>query len=523
MRSRLPALAAAAPIVGALLAGPARAQDLTLESHPTRWRVTIESFDAGDDNHLGLAGAHIDLLDVWPGVVPGAYAGLGGQAAVTGTTGGLFYGGVTLGWLRELYPGWSLDLGLLVGAGGGGGADTGNGLALRPHLAVERAFGLAAVRLELAHLDFVGGDIESTHLALGLSLPGEILEAQQGRPPELIPPGELLWRRLRITPTYARVHPSSGSEADGGGDLDDVELAGVELDYFLGEHWYLPVEVQAAVGGNSGGFLMGMTGLGASWPLSPPGLSLDGKLEVGAGGGGNVDTGGGFLAGAQAGLAWALLSDVSVQLLGGYLTAPDGDFDGPSVSAGLSWMPRAAELDFGYPRESLARQGVSGSVARLDPLRIQLLHKSYFPSSDAEKTNGEDLDEDIQLIGLGVQRPIGLFHQDFAVTAAAFGAWEGDVGGYAEGLLGLQYELAPFANARFHTVTLRGEVGAGGGGDVDVGPGLIYTLNAGWRFQYSRDLALNLNVGSVEADVGSFHAESFTIGVSYVLNRAILH
>jgi hypothetical protein len=58
---------------------------------------------------------------------------------------------------------------------------------------------------------------------------------------------------------------------------------------------------------------------------------------------------------------------------------------------------------------------------------------------------------------------------------------------------------------------------------VDVGPGLIYTLSAGWRFQYSRDLALNLNVGSVEANEGSLHAEAFTIGVSYVLNRAIQH
>jgi len=217
MVSRPPAYAALAALgAGALLSGPARAQDLTLKSHPTRWRVTLEQFDAGDDNHLGLAGAHIDLLDVWPSVMPGAYAGLGGQAAVTGTTGGFFYGGVTLGWLREIYPGWSLDLGMLVGAGGGGGADTGNGLALRPHLAVERAFGFAAVRLELAHLDFISGDIESTHLALGLSLPGEILEAEHGRPPELIPPGELLWRRLRITPTFTRVYPSSGSEADGG-------------------------------------------------------------------------------------------------------------------------------------------------------------------------------------------------------------------------------------------------------------------------------------------------------------------
>ena len=30
-------------------------------------------------------------------------------------------------------------------------------------------------------------------------------------------------------------------------------------------------------------------------------------------------------------------------------------------------------------------------------------------------------------------------------------------------------------------------------------------------------------VGSVEADTGSFHAEALTLGVSYVLNRAIQH
>jgi hypothetical protein len=532
MRLRLPASAAAArsimgaimgAITGALLAGPARAQDLTLESHPTRWRISLERFEADEGNDLGLVGLYVDLLDVWPGTVPGLYAGVGGEAAVTGTTGGLFLGGATVGWLEEIYPGWNLDFGLLAGAGGGG-SDTGSGFVLRPHAAVEKVIGMTAIRLELVHLDFVNGEIEDTHLALGLSLPGEILQAASGRPPDFVPPSELHWRRIRITPTLTRIFPASGAKkTDGTPQEEDLDLAGAEVDYFIGDTLYLPVEINAAVGGDAGGFLTAMGGLGASWPIGLPGLTLDGKLLVGAGGGGDVDSGGGFLWGGQAGLAWAFLRDVSVQVLGGYLDAPDGDFEGTTLSAGLSWTPVAAELAYDYPRENLERQGLPGSAARLDPMRVQLMNKTYLPESSAHKVNGGELDDAINLLGLGIQRPIEIFHQDCAVTAAAFGAWDGGVGGYAEGLLGLQYELAPFKNARFHTVTLRGEIGAGGGGDVDVGPGLIYALSAGWRFQYSRDLALSLDVGSVEADTGSFHASAFTLGVSYVLNRAIQH
>jgi hypothetical protein len=47
-------------------------------------------------------------------------------------------------------------------------------------------------------------------------------------------------------------------------------------------------------------------------------------------------------------------------------------------------------------------------------------------------------------------------------------------------------------------------------------------MAAGWRFQYSRDLALNLEYGVVDADRGTFHGESLTVGISYALNRAVL-
>ena len=507
----------------ALLSTPAAAQDLTLESRPSRWRLTAEYFEVDRNNDLGLVGAHFDLLNVAPDLLPGSYVGLGGYGAVSGTTGGLFFGGATVGWLRELYPGWSLDLGLLAGGGGGGGADTGNGLVLRPHAALEYALGPTALRLEVARVEFTSGDVESTHVALGLSLPGELLTADFGRQPELIPAGDLLWRRLRVTPGLRRIYTSSDNDKTDGSDLsDDLELAVLGLDYFLNERWYLPLEVAGAIGGGVGGFATVLGGLGLSLPLVGDVLRLESRALVGSGGGADVDTGGGLLLQGEAGLSWSLTPGVSLQVAGGYLNAPDGDLDGGTVTAGVSWNPRSAELGWTYPRSNLTSQGVSGALAKLDSTRLQALHKTYFPASSAKKKNGSDLDEAMHLVGLGVARPIQLLDQDFTLTARAFTAWEGGTGGYAEGLLGLQYELTPFANARFHTVVLRGEVGAGGGGDVDVSSGLLYHLAAGWRFQYTDNIAISLDLGSVEADRGSFEGESLTVGLSYILNRAVL-
>ncbi|MEM7306687.1 MAG: hypothetical protein AAF682_08455 [Planctomycetota bacterium] len=509
------------------LAGSATAQDLMLTSRPTRWRFTVERFSANSSNDLGLVGAHYDLLDVAPETLPGAYVGLGGYGAVTGTTGGLFFGGPTVGWLKELYPGWMLDVAVMAGGGGGGGADTGSGLFFRPHLAVEYAVGLAAVRLELAHLGFSNGDLDDTHLALGFSLPGELLLADHGRQPDEVPGDDLLWRRVRITPNVTRIYTSDNERtnpaASGAGNAplsDDVELGGLALDYFLSESLFIPLELAGAIGGGVGGFAMAMGGIGGSLPLFER-LRLEGRLLAGAGGGGDVDTGGGLLLKGAAGVSWAFGGNMALELLGGYITAPDGDLDGTTLTAGISWNPRSAELSWDYPRSSLDSDGLSASAAELDATRVQALHKSYFPASSAKTKNGQDIEEPIHMLGAGVTRPIELFDQDFALTGRLFTAYEGESGGYAEATGGLQYELKPFTSLRFHTVLLRAEVGAGGGGDVDVSSGLIYHLAAGWRFQYSKNLSFHLDVGSVESDRGSFEGESLTVGVGYMLNRAI--
>src|SRR5262245_53971015 len=129
------------------LSARARAQDLSLERQPSRWRISFETLDASGAANLGVVGIHHDLcapLDAYPPL----YLGVGGYAAVTGERGGFLLAGVTLGALHAVLPGWYLDFGAFLGGGGGEGVD--GGFAVRPFVALERALGLLALRAEVA-------------------------------------------------------------------------------------------------------------------------------------------------------------------------------------------------------------------------------------------------------------------------------------------------------------------------------------------------------------------------------------
>ena len=66
------------------------------------------------------------------------------------------------------------------------------------------------------------------------------------------------------------------------------------------------------------------------------------------------------------------------------------------------------------------------------------------------------------------------------------------------------------------------ETGAAGGGGTDVSSGWIYNFSAGYRTYLTGSLLLDLEAGWFEADTGTFSGESYTIGLGWDLNRAIL-
>jgi hypothetical protein len=498
-----------------LLAQGALAQDVALKSERTRWRLTIERLDLDREN-LGLVGAHYDVLEPFS-FLPGVYTGIGGFAAVTGRSGGFFTGGVTLGYLREVIESWNVDVGVFAGAGGGGGG-TGrtDGLFLRPHFAIEREIGLVAVRAEAAFVEYGPGEFDDLHLALGISLPSESLQAREGSRGRHIPAEAIAERRLRVAPSYLLLDTGSDDSLRGGGGFDDLQMVGVNVDYFVNEWLFFPVGIWGAVNGDVAGFGLALAGFGVSLPLFADGVRLEAKAMAGAGGGGDVDTGGGFGWQGMAGLHASATSRVGVSLMAGLTDFPDGDFDATTLSAGLTWTARSPELRLDYPRSRLLQEGLSTEDVDVSTTRFQVLNKTYVPDGSAKRTDGRDLEDTIQLIGLGVEQPITSW---LSVTAKGYGAYLGDAGGYGELLGGLRYELRPFADER-HAFSAAAEAGAAGGGGVDVGSGLLYQFTGGYRWQFSDQFSLYLEAGYAEADRGSFEAVAYQVGLAWSLQRA---
>jgi len=499
------------------IASVSAAQDLGLERTPARWRVTSEELGLEGGEDVALVGVHYELSELVE-EAPELYLGAGVYLAVDGDRGGFHALGLDAGLAREVFPGWNVELGVFAGGAGGGGGPDAEGLLLRPHLAVERLLGLLALRAELARIDLPDDDRDDTHLAIGFTLPSELLVARRApgglRP---FPPGALVERGLRVTPRLARLDPDAGSRRAGGGEYGrPIQMLGVGADYFLNPWFFLPVEVLGATGGGVGGFALALGGLGVAVPLGA-GIALEAKGELGAGGGGGVDAGGGFVAAYSAGLRIPLPARLSLEVQAGRLRFPDGDLAADVITAGVSWTGRAAELALGYPRSDLARSGLSAEEAYGVGTRVAVLHKTYDPSSHAHERDGGELDK-VHLIGVGVEVPLTT---SLAATARAFSAYRGGVGGYGEGLLGLRWEARPFPDRR-HVFSLHGEAGAAGGGGMDVGSGLLGALSAGYRVEVAPELALSFEVGRTDAESGSFEAGSYVIGLEWNAARAFL-
>ena len=502
-----------------LLASSVAAQDdVQVESRPTRWRLTWERFDPEDDLDVDLVGVQYDVMT--PILrLSSLYASAGVFTAVSGNRGGFYAAGIGGGFAQRLGGGWIVDLGVLAGGGGGGGGERMDGLFVRPSVALEREFRSFGVRVEAAHLDFPDADLRDTHVAAGLTLASELLLGREGDAQAPLPQRALRERPLRVVPTAMRLELEDGTRRKSGRGLgDSIELLGLEADYFLNDWIYVPAAAFGAIDGGVAGFGCALAGLGLSLPLVGDALRVEAQASAGAGGGGDLDTGGGFLWQALGGLHFESPFGIGLSARAGLLSAPDGDLDATAFTAGLSWSSRGIELAYDYPRDGLASEGIDQEFAGIDHPRLVIANKLYSPDADAHREDGEAYERSIELVGVGFDQPLAEW---LFLTARAYTAWDGDVGGYAEGLLGLRLETRPFRDER-HAFSFGGAAGPAGGGGVDVDSGLLFDWGGGYAFSFTESLALTLRAGRFEAHHGSFEGELYEIGLSWDLRRPFL-
>lgn len=472
-----------------------------LRSKPALLRMSYEVLDISPSETMGLAGAHY-LVNVYPDW----YAGASGFGALAGERGGFFTGGFTVGTGKRIASKWLLDAGLFIGGGGGGAAPQGGGLMLRPHLGISRNIDGMMLGAGVSRVKFPNGGIDSTQLNLTLGIPFNTYYGRASDAGKTVSSNGLFGLRLREAEwlaTAGKYQPASSAKTTSGAAMvNSLERVGFEYRKHLDAHRYFFVETAGAMGGQSDGFAELLAGAGYRIPLLSPRLHLTTSLAAGGAGGGSVDTGGGLVAKARVGVDYALTPALKLGLEGGLIESA-GSFNARFY--GLSLGYRAGEIGDGH-----GRQLWQGENVRLAKWRLAGVQHTNLAA--ARKTGN---DQALSLVGLKIEK---FLSDSVYLTGQAYGAYTGNAGGYAVGLIGTGWEtpLHKEGRLRFNAELT---AGASGGGGVHVGGGVIVQPQVGLTWRLNPQFALRLDAGKVIAPDGKLNSNLVGLGLMYEFSR----
>ena len=467
-----------------------------------------------DIQHMGMLG-----VNYFADITPYIYGGVGAYGAVTGTQGGLFTLGIAGGVHHELVSNWWGDVGLFVGGGGGKSSLVGGGLMIRPSIGVAYSWKWARLGLHYSYVDFPDGDIRSQQIGLDLDIPTDFYylfpSDNMGCPffnleSFHLPDSSYLDFQRNDFAILLQGYRQRPGTLDTDGDIQDgtMWLLGAELDHYFTEHTFWWLKAAGAFSGIPNGYMDVLGGLGYHWSSRLYGIALVPQLGIGAGGGGMVNTGGGFLINPQLGIEFSLVDSVALRFSSGYIWSPKGEFKAVPVTAELLY-----HLNFATGSDDPV-ESISGSVVTAG-WRIQSLNQTYFrPQRTAHATRSP-----INLVAVQIDQ---LFTPYFFVSYQGAAAYSGyHAGGYATGMIGPGIQSPSF----FHqSMQAYGEVmiGAGGGGGLALSGGALIEPIIGLRYAFTPIIGLQAGVSEVIALRDKLNTPALNVGVTIrfdTLNR----
>ncbi|MEJ6007437.1 hypothetical protein WG899_17955 [Paucibacter sp. AS339] len=406
----------------------------------------------GDKTAL-LGGSYLMAVnDEW-GFGPSVYG------AAKGNYGGLFTLGLTAQGRWRLGSNAHVAAGLYAGAGGGVGSNQvrfGGGLMLRPELSIRLQGGDWYGGASLAHVRFPSGNISDSSIGLVLGRSSSFASfapsdaGKRGRASQRTGLGfdEIALQGGLATPR-AGTRNRSGVPSS-----KRMGFAGADLRQYIADGSWWGVEAAGAAQGGADGYMEVLATAGQDWAIGSPRLRAGGQIGVGLGGGGNVNTGSGWLLRGGPTLRWITPWGATLRLDGGISKAPRGQFSANFVRLGLA-LPLDQTPSFG-----------STSEQEFGTVRTQQLFASY---QYLPKVRFKDGSHDaIGQIGMVMTRE--LTPMIYGVAQAGSAAF-GKAGAYSFGLFGVGLQTQPlWLSTRFGTELL---AGAAGGGGVDVGGGAL--------------------------------------------------
>lgn len=434
----------------------------------------------GDRTAL-LGGTYMAAVDPDWGFGPSVYA------AAQGDHGGFFTVGATVQRRWRLFSSpWHVAAGLYAGAGGGAGssgANSGGGLMLRPELSLRRQFGSMYAGVGVAHMRFPGGDIRDTQWTLVVGRSDSFLSflpSDTGRPGRASD---------RVGLGFDEFSLSGGTETFRGGSrtrhgaplTGRLDKAGADLRRYVTPGRWWGVEASGAAGGGVDGYMEIFGTAGADWALVSERVRVGAQVSAGLGGGGDVDTGSGWLLRAGPTLRWITPWGPTLRADASYLTAPEGRYRSRQVRLSLSLpLEHAARA-----REPLSTR--SGTV-RETAWFLATPHFNRLRFKDGSEGA-------VTALGLTIDRDLD---RTWYGTAQAGSAASGKAGAFSYGLLGAGAKTRVMNGFR---LGIEGQAGAAGGGGVDVRGGAVAGANvwAQWEGRPEDRLRVRVGLGHLQA------------------------
>ncbi|MBW8847572.1 MAG: hypothetical protein JF607_21615 [Burkholderiales bacterium] len=428
--------------------------------------------------------------------------GPGFYGAAKGNYGGIFTVGFTGQRRWRLSSNTHLAASLYVGAGGGVSSAQlrfGGGLMLRPELSLRTENGAWYTGVGISQIRFPSGNVKS---GVGLSFTvGRAMDFASFSPDDAGKPGRA-GRRTglgfdEIALTGGFESPRASSKDRGGNPrTTKVGKAGAELRQYIADGSWWGVEAAGAAKGGADGYMEVLGQIGQDWALfGSPRLRVGGQLGAGLGGGGNLDTGNGWLLRAGPTLRWITPWGPSLRIDAGLTHAPSGAYSATFVRAALS-MP----LD----RTPVLIGDDGGGTVRVQQLGASVMHLPRMRFKDGRQ-------EAVSELAVSMSREFSprLYGAAMAGSAAA-----GSAGAYSFGLFGLGVQSDPlWGQLRVGAEWL---VGAAGGGGVKVGGGAVTQAELWAQWAVSERLRLRAGVGQFRTIRGHDQSTPLShIGLSY--------
>lgn len=484
---------------------PIESDPIQLKQRPGFFRFSFDSIKMPNNiQDMGLLGVnYFTELNQY------AYGGLSGYGSVTGSQGGLFVLGFAGGLHYSFYRNWFADAGLFVGGGGGRSSLVGGGLMVRPHVGLEYNFGIARLGVHYSYVNFPSGLIHSQQIGLDVDIPCDFYYLSTSDQTnsvinitqislfkdEYLKPNRndfaLLLQAYRQKPGTQNVN----------GEIQDgtISLIGAELDHYLTDHLFGYLKAAGAYHGIPNGYMDILGGLGIHWEPSAYHFAIVPQLGVGAGGGGNVQTGGGVIIQPQLGLEIPLSSQFAARVSGGYLWAPKGNLKAATATAELiyhlNFMTLGSEPVISLP-----------ALLEVQNWRLELFNQTYI-HPQRENSN---ITSNINLIAFQIDQ---FFTKHIFFSYQAASAYSGDhAGGYATGMIGPGVETNNF----FNHLNLFGEVlvGAGGGGNLSVGGGAIVEPVIGAHVPLTKAIGLIASLSDIHSVQHKLNTPVVSLGLT---------